>query len=152
MSLSGVLPPVRSFTRMKAPGSSRCSRFVITPAGCLSGSLSWPTGPRLRPYAGRSSLSPSIPTSGQRSPGEFYDRQLIGLRARTRDGADIGMVGSVLHLPAQDVLQIETAAGTRLVPFVEALVPQVDLDAGYLTVADVAGLLDDEADRGDDEG
>jgi hypothetical protein len=33
---------------------------------------------------------------------------------------------------------------------VEALVPQVDLDAGYLTVVDVAGLLDDEAD--DDEG
>ncbi len=82
--------------------------------------------------------------------GEFYDRQLIGLRARTPNGADIGLVGSVLHLPAQDVLEIETAAGTRLVPFVEALVPQVDLDAGYLTVADVAGLLDDEAD--DDEG
>ena len=82
--------------------------------------------------------------------GEFYDRQLIGLRARTPNGADIGLVGSVLHLPAQDVLEIETAAGTRLVPFVEVLVPQVDLDAGYLTVADVAGLLDDEAD--DDEG
>jgi 16S rRNA processing protein RimM len=82
--------------------------------------------------------------------GEFYDRQLIGLRARTPNGADIGLVGSVLHLPAQDVLEIETAAGTRLVPFVGALVPQVDLDAGYLTVADVAGLLDDEAD--DDEG
>lgn len=82
--------------------------------------------------------------------GEFYDRQLIGLRARTSNGADIGLVGSVLHLPAQDVLEIETAAGTRLVPFVEALVPQVDLDAGYLTVADVSGLLDDEAD--DDEG
>jgi 16S rRNA processing protein RimM len=82
--------------------------------------------------------------------GEFYDRQLIGLRARTRDGADVGMVGSVLHLPAQDVLEIETAAGTRLVPFVAALVPQVDLDAGYLTVADVAGLLDDEADDDED--
>ena len=82
--------------------------------------------------------------------GEFYDRQLIGLRARAHDGADIGMVGSVLHLPAQDVLEIETATGTRLVPFVEALVPQVDLAAGYLIIADVSGLLDDEAD--DDEG
>jgi 16S rRNA processing protein RimM len=82
--------------------------------------------------------------------GEFYDRHLIGLRARNCDGADIGMVGSVLHLPAQDVLEIETAAGSRLVPFVEALVPQVDLAAGYLIVADVSGLLDDEAD--DDEG
>ena len=99
---------------------------------------------------GRSSLPPIEPDERPAESGEFYDRQLIGLRARTPNGADIGLVGSVLHLPAQDVLEIETAAGTRLVPFVEALVPQVDLDAGYLTVADVAGLLDDEAD--DDEG
>jgi 16S rRNA processing protein RimM len=76
--------------------------------------------------------------------GEFYDRQLIGLRATTTDGADIGKVGSVLHLPAQDVLEIETATGPRLVPFVEALVPDVDLDAGRLTVVDIAGLLDDQ--------
>ena len=75
--------------------------------------------------------------------GEFYDRQLIGLRAATPDGAEVGKVGSVLHLPAQDVLEIETAAGPRLVPFVEALVPHVDLEAGRLTVVDVAGLLDD---------
>ncbi|HEX6757925.1 MAG TPA: ribosome maturation factor RimM [Propionibacteriaceae bacterium] len=75
--------------------------------------------------------------------GEFYDRQLIGLRATTPDGTEVGRVGSVLHLPAQDVLEIETAAGPRLVPFVEALVPDVDLEAGRLTVVDVAGLLDD---------
>jgi 16S rRNA processing protein RimM len=49
----------------------------------------------------------------------------------------------VLHLPAQDVLEIETAAGRRLVPFVAALVPDVDLEAGRLTVVDIAGLLDD---------
>jgi 16S rRNA processing protein RimM len=76
-------------------------------------------------------------------PGTFYDRQLIGLRATTPNGAEVGSVRSVLHLPAQDVLEIETAAGPRLVPFVEALVPDVDLEAGRLTVVDVAGLLDD---------
>jgi 16S rRNA processing protein RimM len=76
-------------------------------------------------------------------PGEFYDRQLIGLTAATPDGVEVGMVGSVLHLPAQDVLEIETATGIRLIPFVAALVPDVDLDAGRLTVVDVAGLLDD---------
>jgi 16S rRNA processing protein RimM len=82
--------------------------------------------------------------------GEFYDRQLIGLRATTPDGAEVGRVGSVLHLPAQDVLEIETAAGTRLVPFVEALVPDVDLEAGRLTVVDVAGLLDDRDNADED--
>ena len=83
-------------------------------------------------------------------PGAFYDRQLIGMRARTPDGTEVGTVGSVLHLPAQDVLEIETAAGIRLVPFVEALVPEIDLEAGCLTVVDVAGLLDDGKDANED--
>jgi 16S rRNA processing protein RimM len=83
-------------------------------------------------------------------PGTFYDRQLIGLRAATPNGAEVGSVRSVLHLPAQDVLEIETAAGPRLVPFVEALVPDVDLEAGRLTVVDVAGLLDDRDDADED--
>jgi 16S rRNA processing protein RimM len=83
-------------------------------------------------------------------PGTFYDRQLIGLRATTPDGADVGSVRSVLHLPAQDVLEIETAAGPRLVPFVEALVSDVDLEAGRLTIVDVAGLLDDRDDADED--
>jgi 16S rRNA processing protein RimM len=74
---------------------------------------------------------------------EFYDRQLIGLRVRKPDGVVAGTVGSVLHLPTQEVLEVETADGTRLVPFVAALVPEIDLEAGFLTVADVVGLLDD---------
>jgi 16S rRNA processing protein RimM len=83
-------------------------------------------------------------------PETFYDRQLIGLRATTLDGAEVGSIRSVLHLPAQDVLEIQTATGPRLVPFVEALVPDVDLEAGRLTVVDVAGLLDDRDDAGED--
>jgi 16S rRNA processing protein RimM len=82
--------------------------------------------------------------------GAFYDRQLIGMRAKTPDGTEVGTVGSVLHLPAQDVLEIETAAGSRLVPFVEALVPEIDLEAGCLTVVDVAGLLDDGENANED--
>jgi 16S rRNA processing protein RimM len=86
-------------------------------------------------------------------PGEFYDRHLIGLRATTPDGAEVGKVRSVLHLPAQDVLEIETAAGPRLVPFVTALVPDVDLEAGRLTVVNLSGLLDnpDDPDVADED-
>jgi 16S rRNA processing protein RimM len=84
-------------------------------------------------------------------PDEFYDRQLIGLRAMTPDGVEVGMVSSVLHLPAQDVLEVDTTTGIRLVPFVDALVPQVDLDAGHLTIVDVAGLLDDRDDGADED-
>jgi 16S rRNA processing protein RimM len=83
-------------------------------------------------------------------PETFYDRQLIGLKATSPGGVNVGIVGSVLHLPAQDLLEIETATGTRLVPFVSALVPEVDLEAGRLTVADIAGLLDDRDDADED--
>lgn len=76
--------------------------------------------------------------------GEYYDRQLIGLRALTTDATEAGVVTGVLHLPGQDLLQVQTSTGVRLVPFVAALVPEVDLAAGTLTVVDVAGLLDDE--------
>jgi len=78
--------------------------------------------------------------------GEYYDRQLVGLRAKTPEGVEVGSVSAVLHLPYQDMLEITTADGTRLVPFVEALVPVVDLTAGHLVVAEVLGLLS-EADE-----
>ena len=75
---------------------------------------------------------------------EYYDRQLVGLTARRSDGSEIGPVTDVLHLPAQDTLEIATPTGPRLIPFVHALVPTVDLSAGFLVVADVEGLLDEE--------
>jgi len=74
---------------------------------------------------------------------EFYDRQLIGLLVHTAQGAEAGRVISVLHLPEQDLLEIHTPQGSRLVPFVEPLVPLVDLEHGWLQVADVAGLLNE---------
>jgi len=80
---------------------------------------------------------------------EYYDRQLVGLRVRGADGADLGVVTAVLHLPLQDTLEVETADGVRLVPFVTAVVPVVDLAAGEVRLADLPGLLDDTA---EDEG
>ncbi len=76
-------------------------------------------------------------------PGEYYDRQLVGLAVLDATGAAVGRVVEVVHLPAQDLLSVEVAGGTRLVPFVEALVPEVDLAAGHVRLADVEGLLSD---------
>lgn len=77
---------------------------------------------------------------------EYYDRQLTGLRVLDAAGAEIGTVTDVVHLPEQDLLEIRTASGKRLVPFVRALVPRVDLEAGLVQLADVPGLLVDEID------
>jgi len=79
--------------------------------------------------------------------GEFYDRQLIGLEVRDAAGHPAGRVASVLHNPGQDLLVVDVAGAERLVPFVAALVPTVDVDAGYLQVADVGGLLADAEDE-----
>lgn len=85
-------------------------------------------------------------------PEEYYDRQLVGLTAVTASGQEeIGPVLAVLHLGAQDALEIGTAAGARLVPFVAALVPEVDLIGGRLTVVEQPGLLTDEPESDETE-
>lgn len=76
---------------------------------------------------------------------EYYDRQLTGLRVLNADGDEIGSVADVIHLPEQDLLEIRTPTGNRLVPFVRALVPTVDLAAGTVQLADVPGLLEIES-------
>jgi len=79
-------------------------------------------------------------------PDEFYDHQLVGLRVITTAGDEVGEVAEVLHLPAQDVLAIKRTDGVEvLVPFVQELVPAVDLDRGSVTVDPRPGLLDPEA-------
>ncbi|GAB3763238.1 ribosome maturation factor RimM [Microlunatus parietis] len=86
-------------------------------------------------------------------PEEYYDRQLIGLRVLDAAGTEVGRVSGVAHLPAQDLLEIDTGDGQALVPFVTELVPDVDLDQGQLRLADVPGLLSaGEAETSDEDG
>ena len=76
-------------------------------------------------------------------PEEFYDHQLVGLSVLTDDGSVVGVVGDVLHSGGQDLLVV-TREGREdaLVPFVSALVPEVDVAGGRLVVADRPGLLE----------
>ncbi len=82
----------------------------------------------------------------------WYDHQLVGLEV-VRDGDVVGRVIRVDHFPAQDLLivrPIGAAAGDEvLVPFVTAIVPEVDIEAGRVVVTPPAGLFEDLA--GDDE-
>jgi 16S rRNA processing protein RimM len=78
----------------------------------------------------------------------WYDHQLVGLDV-LRDGEKVGLVARVDHLPAQDLLAIKTAEGEVLVPFVKAIVPEVDLAAGTLTITPPAGLFEELPDDDD---
>ncbi|KRC63033.1 hypothetical protein ASE14_04390 [Agromyces sp. Root81] len=72
----------------------------------------------------------------------WYDHQLIGL-AVIRDGQRVGEVAHVEHFPAQDLLIVKTGNGEVMVPFVAAIVPEVDLHAGTLTVTPPPGLFEE---------
>lgn len=72
---------------------------------------------------------------------EFYDDQLIGLQAEDTAGTAIGDVIRISHL-AGDLLVIRRPSGAELlVPFVAAIVTEVDLDAGTVVIDPPAGLL-----------
>lgn len=75
-------------------------------------------------------------------PDEFYDHQLEGL-AVLIDGVQVGVIREVLHLPGQDLLDVDLGERTVLVPFVEQIVPRIDLDAGQVHVSALEGLFDD---------
>jgi 16S rRNA processing protein RimM len=82
----------------------------------------------------------------------WYDHQLVGLDV-IRDGVQVGRVVRVDHLPAQDLLIVAPAEDREreiLVPFVAAIVPEVDIAAGTVTVTPPAGLFEDLP--SDDEG
>ena len=81
----------------------------------------------------------------------WYDHQLVGLTV-LRDGRDVGRVVRVDHLPAQDLLVVRTheADAEILVPFVSAIVPDVDVAAGTVTVTPPAGLFEELPGDGDD--
>jgi 16S rRNA processing protein RimM len=75
-------------------------------------------------------------------PDEYYDHQLVDLAAYDVDGTPLGTIAGLVHGSAQDLLRVVTADGREaLVPFVKALVPEVDLAGGRVVIADRPGLV-----------
>lgn len=75
-------------------------------------------------------------------PDEFYDHELIGLPVTTVDGAAVGQVNDVLHLPGGELLEVTTPAGAPvLIPFVTEIVPTVSRDGIVVDPPD--GLLEE---------
>jgi 16S rRNA processing protein RimM len=84
------------------------------------------------------------PSERPTDPDEYYDRQLVGLRAVLVDGTSVGEVVEVIHLPSQDLLAVRTVAGREaLIPFVNDIVPEVDLAGGRIVLTPPDGLIDD---------
>ena len=68
--------------------------------------------------------------------GEYYHADLIGLEAVKIDGTVLGKVAAVHNFGAGDVLEIRQGKQETFLPFVKSFVPEIDLAAGRLTIAD----------------
>lgn len=67
-------------------------------------------------------------------PDEFWNRQLLGLRAMDREGQDLGEVIEVVDTAEIPVLVVRGESGERYVPFTRSHLDEVDLAAGRIVV------------------
>ena len=143
--------PGASFT-LQVPETSEWSGKTLT-----LGELRWYNGHPVGFFEGvadrtaAESLAKAIlwmtpPADEADEPDAWYDHQLVGLKV-LRDGVEVGTVSLVDHFPAQDLLHVDTPSGTVLVPFVQAIVPSVDVEAGTLVVTPPLGLFEDVPDE-----
>lgn len=70
---------------------------------------------------------PAIPA------GEYYWRDLTGLQVVTLGGVLLGRVDHLFETGANDVMMVKGEA-ERLLPFIDQVVKEVDLDAAVITV------------------
>jgi 16S rRNA processing protein RimM len=74
--------------------------------------------------------------------GEFWPEDLVGLEARSVDGDRLGVVIGVVAGLAQDRLVVDGGGPTFEVPFVDDLVPVVDLEQGFVEIVVLPGLTE----------
>ena len=73
----------------------------------------------------------------------WYERDLVGLKAVTVGGDEVGEVIALRTGGAQDLLVIRLTDGREaLVPFVTAIVPDVDIEGGRVVLDPPTGLFD----------
>lgn len=83
----------------------------------------------------------AAPLERDEDSDEYYDHELIGLGV-LHDAQRVGDVTGVLDTPNRKILQVDYNGKEVLVPFVMDFVPEIDLEAGTLTITPPEGLLD----------
>ncbi|MFD9126528.1 ribosome maturation factor RimM [Kitasatospora sp. NPDC059571] len=93
------------------------------------------------------------PDETPEDPDEYYDHQLIGLDVVLADGTLIGELTELVHLPYQDLLTVTRPDGSEvLVPFVEQIVPTIDLENQRAVITPPPGLIEPLADEAEEGG
>lgn len=75
--------------------------------------------------------------------GELFVHDLVGLDVVTEDGDTVGTLSNVMTYPAHDMLVVRRPGQPEaLVPMVDAIVRDIDLDAARVVIRPIDGLLD----------
>lgn len=72
---------------------------------------------------------------------EYWPEDLVGLEVRDTDGERVGQVTGLVTGGAQDRLVVDASGGPFEIPFVAALVPEVDVAGGFVVIAPIEGLI-----------
>ena len=75
--------------------------------------------------------------------GRYYWHQIIGLRAVTAAGRELGAIKDILETGANDVYVVETARGELLIPAIKQVVKEIAPERGVMVVELLPGMEDE---------
>jgi 16S rRNA processing protein RimM len=78
---------------------------------------------------------------GELPPNQFFVFHLVGMKVVLKDGREAGIVKDVLHTGGGDLLELESG---DLVPFVDEICLDVDLQKGRIVIDPPSGLISNE--------
>ncbi|GCD83374.1 ribosome maturation factor RimM [Parageobacillus thermoglucosidasius] len=79
---------------------------------------------------------------GELNEGEYYFHEIIGCTVVTEEGETVGTVSEILTPGANDVWVVKRNNGKEaLIPYIEDIVKNVDVEAKIITIRPMEGLL-----------
>jgi 16S rRNA processing protein RimM len=78
--------------------------------------------------------------AAKKGEGEYYCSELIGCALMAR-GDEVGKVVSIVENGISDLLEVDTPAGRKIVPFQAVFIGKVDIEAGEVELLE-PGLLE----------
>jgi len=85
-----------------------------------------------------------VPVSELAPPaeGQVFYHELLGMRVRMADGADVGVVTEIYELPQGLTLEVRRSTGTALIPYREGIIVSTDREDREIRIDPPAGLLE----------
>jgi len=72
--------------------------------------------------------------------GEYYEHQIVGMTVVEQDGTLLGKVSEIISTGANDVYVVVGPEGELLLPAIESVILEIDLDADRMVVHMMEGL------------